>query len=222
MLYEAFQECGLIDFESKWVGFMADGASVNMGKKHGLGELLKKEMDWLIVIHCLNHRLELAAKDTFSGCSEFGDMMAILNSLRSLYNHSPKRLRELRELAEIMEQTVSKPEKALGTRWLQHKRSACNSLIKSFPVIVTHLENIAEDPLAKKEDQSKMKGYLSKLKSFKFVVSYLLYFSEILEPLSKLSLLLQGSSIDLLFAMSCLDTFYTVLKDFSTINLMVI
>ncbi|KAK6168753.1 hypothetical protein SNE40_019937 [Patella caerulea] len=142
-------------------------------------------------------------------------MMANLNSLRSLYNHSPKRLRELRELAEIMEQIVSKPEKALGTRWLQHKRSACNSLIKSYPVIVTHLENIAEDPLAKKDDQSKMKGYLSKLKSFKFVV-YLLYFSEILEPLSKLSLLLQGSSIDLLFAMSCLDTFYTVLKDFST------
>ncbi|KAK6168665.1 hypothetical protein SNE40_019856 [Patella caerulea] len=115
-----------------------------------------------------------------------------------------------------MEETRSKPEKATGTRWLQHKRAACNSLIKSFPVIVCHLESLASDCSVKKDDQAKMQGYLKKLKSFKFVVN-LLFFSQLLEPLSKLSLSLQSSGIDLLYAMyamSCLEHLYTPLTNF--------
>lgn len=68
-LEKVFEEAGLSDFETKMIGFMADGASVNMGEVNGLSGRLKRENDmpWLISVHCLNHRLELAVKDAFSG-----------------------------------------------------------------------------------------------------------------------------------------------------------
>ncbi|KAK6167962.1 hypothetical protein SNE40_021879 [Patella caerulea] len=212
-LMEALQEMRVTDLDKKLIGFMADGASVNLGTRRGVAALLKEEFDWLIVIHCLNHRLELAAKDSFND-THFLDIISMLNSLHSMYQHSPRKIRELKELGEIMNETVTKPEKAMGTRWLQHKRSACQSLIQSYPVIINHMENMIEDTSSniKKEDKQKYKGYLTKLKSLNFVL-YLLYFAKILTPLAKLSLAVQGDSIDLLYALSCLETFYSVLQE---------
>ena len=43
-----------------------DGAAVNLGVHRGLTALLQVEMPWLVSMHCMNHRLELAAKDAFS------------------------------------------------------------------------------------------------------------------------------------------------------------
>ena len=41
-----------------------------------------------------------------------------------LYQKSPKRLSELRELSEAYDKTVPKPSKATGTRWIDHKYRA--------------------------------------------------------------------------------------------------
>ena len=39
------------------VGFGADGASVNMGKKKGVAARLGVDKPWLVTVHCFNHRL---------------------------------------------------------------------------------------------------------------------------------------------------------------------
>ena len=49
------------------VGFGADGASVNMGKKKGVAARLRVDKPWLVTVHCSNHRLKLAVKDVFAG-----------------------------------------------------------------------------------------------------------------------------------------------------------
>ena len=43
-----------------------DGAAVNLGVRRGLVALLREDLPWLVAIHCLNHRLELAVKDAFT------------------------------------------------------------------------------------------------------------------------------------------------------------
>ena len=48
-------------------------------------------------MHCFNHRIELAAKDTF-GNSVFEDIEQMLSFLYKLYQNSSKRLKALREL----------------------------------------------------------------------------------------------------------------------------
>lgn len=40
----------------------ADGASVNFGKYRGVLTQLKSTRRWLLTIHCVNHRVELAVK----------------------------------------------------------------------------------------------------------------------------------------------------------------
>ena len=48
------------------VGATADGASVNTGKYRGVLTQLKNERPWLITIHCVNHRIELAVKEAMN------------------------------------------------------------------------------------------------------------------------------------------------------------
>ncbi len=188
----------------------ADGANVNMGQKKGLVALLKDNIPWLVAIHCLNHRLELAARDAFKS-TYLEDVISMLMNLYSLYSCSPKRMRDLKALADIMEEDIPKPQKANGTRWLQHKQRACDSLIKGYSVIVAHLENCAEDQCTPKKDQAKPKGFLRQLKSGKFVL-YLLMFSELLRPFAQLSLCLQQDSVALLQIQTILDNFYSQLE----------
>ena len=83
------------------VGFGADGASVNMGKKKGVAARLGVDKPWLVTVHCFNHRLELAVKDAFAG-TFYTDVFDTFTQIYYLYNNSPKRLRELAALAAAM------------------------------------------------------------------------------------------------------------------------
>ena len=56
----AFARFGIIKFEDRIVGLNADGTSVNMGHLSGLGKLIKDSAPWLELVHCFNHRIELA------------------------------------------------------------------------------------------------------------------------------------------------------------------
>ena len=99
----AFIELDIDNLSRKLVGFCADGAAVNLGKKKGLSALLKQDKHpWLVTVHCLNHRLELACKDAFKN-TYFETVTEMLQSLYYVYQNSPKRMRQLHELATIME-----------------------------------------------------------------------------------------------------------------------
>ncbi|XP_060555537.1 uncharacterized protein LOC132716306 [Ruditapes philippinarum] len=63
----AFLEYDLNDYKQKTVGFCSDGASVMMGSKRGVIQLMKTQgnANWIKSVWCLAHRLELAIKDAF-------------------------------------------------------------------------------------------------------------------------------------------------------------
>ena len=111
-LKEAFARFGITNFETKLAATSMDGASVNMGKYTGLAARLKELAPWITAVHCFSHRLELAAEDAFNA-TFFTQLDEMLRQLFSLYQKSPKRLRELRRLAEVYEKSVDKPVKAL-------------------------------------------------------------------------------------------------------------
>ena len=176
-----------------------DGASVNLGSKNGLAAKLREDsITWLKAIHCFNHRLELAVKDSLTK-TFLNEIIEMLQNLYQVYQKSPKRLRDLRELAFILDEEVHKPDKCNGTRWLQHKARACKTLIDSYPVIILHLEQLGNEHGLTNTDKSRFKGYHRKMTSLKFVI-YLLFFSKLLKPLSELSVSLQGGIPDLVFA----------------------
>lgn len=118
---ESFQSIGITDesFKSKLVGFAADGASVNRGEKDGVIGILKSQQPWVIYVWCVAHRLELALKDALQG-TVFDDVDEVLLRLYYLYENSPKKLRQLRELHDIYRQTFEfeeggvRPKRACG------------------------------------------------------------------------------------------------------------
>ena len=124
---------------------------MNFGAKDGLLSKLQneQEMPWLVGIHCLNHRLELAVKDTFSG-TVFNEICTLLSNIHSVFERSPKCLHALKDLADVMGEDVQKkPARTNGTRWIQHKVRAAKILVKQYGLIIISLSNITRTPKSK-------------------------------------------------------------------------
>ena len=212
-LEETFGELGLEDYRERMVALCVDGAAVNLGIRRGVAALLREDMPWLVATHCLNHRLELGVKDALNK-TYMDEVTDLLTSLYYVYSKSPKRLRELKHVGEIIEEGVNKPEKAHGTRWIQHKSRALQSLIKGYPVIAAHLETMAsENSSLKSSDKARFKAYYKKLTSFRFVL-HLLFFEQLLGCLGELSCDLQSDTKDFPSAIASLDAFYALMDHF--------
>ena len=94
----AFNRFGITHYYDKLVGLNLDGASVNMGKYNGLNVLVRDEAPWSEVVHCFNHRLELAIKDAFIQSTFYLNINEVLSELYWLYQKSPKRLTQQKNL----------------------------------------------------------------------------------------------------------------------------
>ena len=139
---DAFKRVSCKDFIDKLVGINVNGASVNLGRYKGMGTFLKERSPWIQVMHCFNHLVELTLKDAFRTTS-FEEVDSMLCKLHYLYQKSPKRLSELRELSETYDKTVPKPSKASETRWIDHKYRAMELFFKHFGPYMSHLEQLA-------------------------------------------------------------------------------
>ena len=134
---DAVKRVSCKDFMDKLVGINVNGASVNLGRYKGMDTFLKEKSPWIQVMHCFNHLVELALKDAFRTTS-FEEVDSMLCKLHYLYQKSPKRLSELRELSETYDKTVPKPSKASGTRWIDHKYRAMELFFKHLGPYMSH------------------------------------------------------------------------------------
>ena len=216
VLVSVFDNLGVDNGPSKLVGICVDGAAVNLGVRRGLVALLREDLPWLVAIHCLNHRLKFAVKDAFTK-TYMDEVSTMLVDLYYVYEKSPKCLRELKAMGNVLEESVGKPEKVHGTRWLQYKSRALSSLIMAYPVICAHLESMAVESSVKPADKARFKSYLKKLTSFKFVL-HMLFFNVLLNPLATLSCHLQGHSDDLPFTIANLDSVHLILENLKVDN----
>ena len=85
----------------KVIGCIADGASVNFGRISGLMKRLSNGRDWLIIFHCVNHRVELAVKDSFK-TSDFGAVDEFYTGIFNLLKNSGKIKGEIKEAAKVL------------------------------------------------------------------------------------------------------------------------
>ena len=86
---QTFHHIGITDLFLHLYGLNVDGASVNLGVHKGVATLLRDTSPWLVVVHCFNHKIELAAKDAFEN-SFFEDINKMLVFLDYLYQKSSK------------------------------------------------------------------------------------------------------------------------------------
>mgnify|MGYP002804370980 CR=1 FL=1 len=150
-------------------------------------------MPWLTVVHCFNHRFELAIKDAFSG-TFFDEIDTFLVKLFYLYNKSSKRLRELRDFCEIYEKSIPKPAKVGGTRWIAHKFRAMAIALENYGAFVSHLESLAHTD-SQSLKKAEIEGFAKKLKYAKFPLHLAIYL-DVLTPLKVLSVSMQKDEHD--------------------------
>ena len=220
-ILDGFTKLGVDNFTTKLVGLGADGATVNRGDKQGVKALLQEEMPWLVFVWCMAHRLELALKESLRG-TYFDVVDNMLLKMYYLYEKSPKKLRELKEIFDLVKESMEfndgdglKPVRASGTRWTAHKTAAIYRCIDKFDVYMTHLENVASDNTYKASDRAKITGYLRQWNTPKMLAS-LCFYRDILEPARRLSLMFQKESVDTVLAAEALVTVKNRLEKLST------
>ena len=66
---DSFRCIGINPLSSRLASINVDGAAINTGIHSGLGVKFKETAPWISVIHCFNHGLELAVRDSSMKCS---------------------------------------------------------------------------------------------------------------------------------------------------------
>ena len=103
------------NYNKKMVSFTSDGTSFKAGQNEGLMTKMKRDgRDFLMPIHCVNHRVELAIKDSFDK-SPFSAVDKLYITLFNLFKNSEIRVYTLPKLT--------------GTRFVSHCRRASTRLL---------------------------------------------------------------------------------------------
>ena len=103
-----------------------------------------------------------------------------------LYQKSPKRLKELRRVVEAWEESFTKPTKACGSRWINHKCNAMEIFLESYGAFTTHVESLSQTDFSW-ESGAELKEYLKQRKDASVPI-YTAMYLDILSPFHKLSL----------------------------------
>ena len=167
---DAFERIGNKYFTDKFVGINVNGAGANLGKHRGVGNLVQEKATWLQVIHCFNHRVELALKNAFK-TTAFKDISTMLCKLYYLYQKSAKCLSELRSLSEAYDKAIPKPKKASGIHWIDHKWRATEIDFKNYGAYIRRLEQLSfTDSQALK--LAKSEGHVKKMETSMLYCKY--------------------------------------------------
>ena len=128
-----FSEAGSIpldveDFKMKLVCCTPDGASINFGAKTGLMTWLSVHRPWMIKIHYVNHRVELAIKEAIAE-TEFSKVDDFYYSTTFLLKNSGKMKSEIKSAAHTLNIQHYQLPKLAGTRFVGHRKAAFKCLL---------------------------------------------------------------------------------------------
>ena len=161
---KAFERIGITKFSERLLGLNVDGANMNTGIHKGLSAKIKEEADWLQLVHCFNHRLELTLKDAFS------------------------------RVAEAYGETIPKPTKAYGTRWIDHKLRATQIALDHYGPLIHHIESLSQTDSQPKQ-RAQLSGFLRGWKHASLPLSMSIYL-DVLSPLRNMDLSFQKDCHD--------------------------
>ena len=132
-----------------------------------------------------------------------------MKSIFKFYFYSPKRRREVNEIAIILEEDTVYYSGIQATRWLASRHRAICSLEKHFPTTVMHLQH--KGGLSDEQGQ-RAKGILKDLLSEKFV-KYLYFMMDVTKVLSTLSKTFQSDELCITDVVTSLETTLSLLEE---------
>jgi len=185
-----------------------DGASNMSGQHGGVQALLRKVAPSLVFVHCRSHLLQLALVKASNSVSEMKQVLAAVNTLYSLFSHSPLRLNILRQTQEAVDGMAHKLVQPGATRWLSYEGSV-SVVLKHYAAICISLEAIYVESGTKSCEAGGLLLTLRKSSTLQFM----LVLRHFLQPLARLSKTLQSSSGNVAAAMAVVKATIAALRD---------
>lgn len=149
----------------------------------------KDRRDWLVDIHCVNHRVELAMKDGFDS-SGFNEIDKLYTGIYNLCKHSGAIKTDIREAVETLNISIYSLTRLTGTRFIPHRRRALTRLLAMWPAIIAALENTIVVQNHKAETKAKISGFTKQLKNYQILCSTWAYL-DVLEKMSPVALIFE-------------------------------
>ena len=195
---KGFESVGFLDWKQHITSIGTDGAAVNTGQNNGLVALLKKDgMPWLTGFWCAAHLFERGLLSAMTDEKFLVEIKEVLQGLYKHYHYSPKSVRELKGVAEALEQRVLKSVNVLGTRWAPHMYRALEVLLKrNYQAIFVHFNHTAQGEDASPVMVGRAKKVVSQLQNYKLIL-YMHFMLDILEQCSILSTTFQRDTCSL-------------------------
>ena len=107
----------------------------------GICTLFWEDREWLIVIYCTNHRLELAIKDAFLADAAFKEVNKVLLEMYLITCNNGKVKRLLKSIAMRLDVMYVAFVKSDGPSFQNHKYRAIKALIFNYIPMFLLMEN---------------------------------------------------------------------------------
>ena len=192
----------------------SDGAAVMTGRHNGVGAKLREDIPHLVQIHCVAHKLALAAGQACRDNTLFNEYQLTLKNIYRYFNNSAVRYNELRALQDLLKsdedvRQVTLKEPA-SFRWLSLE-AAVKAISDVYPALYMELENAATKGVAE------AKGLFTKVKNVTFVLCTA-FLRDILGVVNKLSQTFQKNDLDISTVIIMIDSTISKLENFKKSN----
>ncbi|XP_065655360.1 zinc finger protein 862-like [Hydra vulgaris] len=181
-------------YKNKLVSATSDGASVNLGMYNGVLTQMKNNRTWLVKMHCVNHRLELAIKDSARNIVQYRDCDQFYTTIFHLFRNSGKLKSEVKKAAEALNITYYTLPKISGTRFVSHRRRGLTRLVHNWPAIIVGFDNALVNRNTTAEMRAKLFGISKRLHDYRLLCMFCGYL-DVLEKLSPLSLVFEKKTL---------------------------
>lgn len=178
------------------VGLACDGASVMLGKKAGVGKLIRDMFPKIFVWHCVAHRLELSVHDTMKEVAGVNNFKIFIDKLYAVYSMSPKNKFELRQCAAQIDVQLLSIGKMLDTRWVASSVRTVRAVWQSFAALHKHFVCASQDTFRDSKERAVYSGLAQRLSCRNFISNLAVMF-DALQELAELSLELQKRDVTL-------------------------
>ena len=186
-------------FLKKLICAVADGASVNFGHHQGALTKLSEMVGWdLPPLHCFNHKLELAMKDSYASDKTFTEIEEMLNVLHRLFKNDGWSWHIYQRVAGALNLVLLCFTCVVGTRFQPHTLSVLSSFLQNLLITMLFAENVEEQGSGKewlvtKKMYPKIIGFKKKWRELKFLASANTFFG-VLNETAHVSYLMEGDA----------------------------
>lgn len=115
-----------------------------VGRKNGVSARLKSDSSGLVSVHCVAHRLALAASQALEGIPFLEKLQTSISKLFQCIRSSTKRMYKLKELQDMLDDEKVQLVAVHQVRWLS-MHTAVRALHKSFPSVLLLEHDASED-----------------------------------------------------------------------------